>query len=627
MLWRSAATGSSLSGKLLTGLWLAAVLLLNCQLGCQASGSRIARPALATGGEPARSPRLADNSSLANRRPANLSQMLAGESDTAETESIGSRSSTAPVENPFVQVSFQDSSAAASQQVTTSQQPTQDSGQDPLAPPVAPPLPEIPRATSGGLGNQPGLLPNLPPNDGGDNSGLPLEELTTPLPSATISLDDVLTSVQNHFPLLIAAAAEQQVADGKALAARGAFDLQAKASTINQPVGFYQNYRAGAMLNQPLYDSGGYLYGGYKLGRGDFPTWYKERQTDGNGEYAVGFGVPLLKDRQIDKRRAELFQADLTSQAVEPMVRSQLILFSRDAAYAYWYWVALGQTLQVARNQLQLAEARVQQIAFRVEKGDLPEIASIDNDRFIAARQTKLIEANRKFQAAAIKLSLFLRTPDGEPLLPDVTQLPADFPAVVEFPSANFEADLAAAVSSRPEIRELDFELEKVNVELAAAQNQMLPKLDAILEASKDSGTPASAIEDKTPFEMEAGLLAEVPLQRREARGKFRAAQGKQAQLLAKRDFVYNKITTALQDAYSAILNAHDRYEQALKNKQLAIRSLEIGRQQFQAGDIDLIVLNIYEQAEAEAELQVIDAEAEYFSALADYRAALGQAR
>ena len=62
-------------------------------------------------------------------------------------------------------------------------------------------------------------------------------------------------------------------------------------------------------------------------------------------------------------------------------------------------------------------------------------------------------------------------------------------------------------------------------------------------------------------------------------------------------------------------------------NKQLAIRSLEIGRQQFQEGDIDLIVLNIYEQAEAEAELQVIDAEAEYFSALADYRAALGQAR
>jgi outer membrane protein TolC len=510
----------------------------------------------------------------------------------------------------LIQVGFQDNPPAQSR---GSAQESQDAQASELPPAL--PLPIVNPS-----------LPSIP--TGPTNSGvLPLEELNEASPVTAITLEQVLDSVQNHFPLLIAAAAEQQVADGKALAARGAFDLQAKASTLNQPLGFYQNYRAGAILNQPIYETGGYVYGGYKLGRGDFPTWYKERQTDGNGEYAVGLGVPLLKDRQIDKRRAELFQADLSSLAVEPMVRSQLILFSRDAAYAYWYWVALGQTLQVARNQLELAEARVQQIALRVERGDLPEIASIDNDRFIASRQTKLIEANRKFQAAAIKLSLFLRTPDGEPLLPDTSQLPADFPPVIDFPETNFEADLAEAVASRPEIRELDLELEKIGVELAAAQNQMLPKLDAIVEASKDIGTPASVTEDKTPFELEAGLLAEVPLQRREARGKFRSAQGKQAQLLAKRDFVYNKITTGLQDAYSAILNAHDRYEQALKNKELAIRSLEIGRRQFQVGDIDLIVLNIYEQAEAEAELQVIDAEADYFSALADYHAALGQAR
>lgn len=531
-----------------------------------------------------------------------------------------SASDSTPGSGEIVQVNFQDSGA------TTSPQAGNVPGQSELQPPQSRPLPEIPGQKPPPEGDAaPARLP--PEAVTPDDSPLPAEELEAPVPAATVTLEEVLDSVQNHFPLLIAAAAEQQIANGKALAAQGAFDLQAKASTINQPLGFYQNYRSGAMLNQPLYDSGGYLYGGYRLGRGDFPVWYKDRQTDGNGEYAVGLGVPLLKDRQIDKRRAELFQAELTSQAVEPMVRSQLILYSRDAAYAYWYWVALGQTLQVARNQLQLAEARVQQIALRVKEGDLPEIAEIDNDRFIAARQTKLIEANRKFQAAAIKLSLFLRTADGQPLLPDASQLPADFPPVVDFPEANFEADLAEAVASRPEIRELDFELAKVNVELAAAQNQMLPKLDAVLEASKDTGTPASVIEDKTPFEMEAGLLAEVPLQRREARGKFRAAQGKQAQLLAKREFVYNKITTGMQDAYSAILNAHDRYEQARINKRLALRSLEIGRQQFQAGDIDLIVLNIYEQAEAEAELQVIDAEADYFAALADYRAVLGQAR
>jgi outer membrane protein TolC len=88
-----------------------------------------------------------------------------------------------------------------------------------------------------------------------------------------------------------------------------------------------------------------------------------------------------------------------------------------------------------------------------------------------------------------------------------------------------------------------------------------------------------------------------------------------------------NKVIVDVQDARSAIDNSLAQIEQAQKNEQLAKQSLEIARQQFQAGDIDLIVLNIYEQAEASAELLVIDAYAELFSAQAAYRAAIGQRR
>jgi len=49
----------------------------------------------------------------------------------------------------------------------------------------------------------------------------------------------------------------------------------------------------------------------------------------------------------------------------------------------------------------------------------LEGIARIDNQRLIALRETKVIDAERKLQMAAIKLSLFLRTPDGQPLVVD----------------------------------------------------------------------------------------------------------------------------------------------------------------------------------------------------------------
>src|SRR5690606_16922135 len=112
------------------------------------------------------------------------------------------------------------------------------------------------------------------------------------------------------FPMLRAAELERLVADGKYLSAWGEFDLQAKAYSIAVPVGFYENYRSLVTLTQPTYRNGGYVYGGYKIGDGFFQPWYGERETNEGGELSAGFGVPLLKDRTIDKRRAEIMQTN-----------------------------------------------------------------------------------------------------------------------------------------------------------------------------------------------------------------------------------------------------------------------------------------------------------------------------
>ncbi len=71
------------------------------------------------------------------------------------------------------------------------------------------------------------------------------------------------------------------------------------------------------------------------------------------------------------------------------------------------------------------------------------------------------------------------------------------------------------------------------------------------------------------------------------------------------------------------MIAASEGAERALTNFQLAQRSLTLGRQAFQAGDIDLIELNIYEQAVNDAEIIWIDARAAFFSARAAYDAVL----
>lgn len=460
----------------------------------------------------------------------------------------------------------------------------------------------------------------LPVPDGLSSGGGGQEEV--PLAARPLVLRDVILSVHSSYPLLRSAAQERAIAAGRQLSAQGAFDLNASASSIAAPEGYYENYRSRVVLDQPLFH-GGYVYGGYKIGEGNFQPWYKERETNEGGQFSLGLGTPLLKDRAIDKRRSELFQADLARSAVEPAVRAQLLEFVRAASWAYWDWVAAGQALVAQRQLLQNAQDRVEQIEARVAAGDLGRIARINNEQLIAARETKVIETERKLQQSAIKLSLFYRTEQGEPLIPGAEQLPQSFPQQVAPDSDALAADIAVALEASPLLKELDLVSEQYSVELRNAENMMLPKLDALALASKDVGAPTDEKGDKTPFELEAGLYGEIPLQRRQARGKITATQGKLAQLNAKRQFLIDKTVAAVQDAMSAITAAQRRIERAQTNVRLAEQTLDLARLQFEAGDIDLVELNIYEKAVTDAQLLLISAQADFFGALADYRAAL----
>ena len=440
--------------------------------------------------------------------------------------------------------------------------------------------------------------------------------------NGTLELQEVILSVEQKYPLLLSAFMERQVAEGKQLNAAGAFDLNIKAYGIAAPEGFYKTYRNGISLEQPLYH-GGYAYGGYRIGDGNFQPWYGERETNEGGEFKAIFGTPLVKDRGIDKRREELFKANLSRRAVEPAAMGQFIEFARMASYTYWAWVAAGRTLAAERSLLKIAQERVNQINERVNAGDLPQISRINNEQLIAKRETLVIKAERKLQEAGIKLSMFLRDDAGNPIIPAESQLPDSFPTPAGPDPDEIGADIARAIVARPELAELNIEAEKVRVEMAQAENLQLPKVDFQVIASKDVGAAASSKGDKTPFELEAGLYGEMPLQRREGRGKMISAQGKLSQIEAKRQFVINKVTTMVQDAMSALQTSAARIEQAETNLRLAEETVTLGRERFNAGDLDLVELNIYELAANDAQIILIEAHADFLIALANYQAAL----
>lgn len=450
----------------------------------------------------------------------------------------------------------------------------------------------------------------------------PTDESENAASLTPVGFDDVILSVRRYYPLVQAAFQERQVADGNQLAAWGEFDTKVKAVSENGPLGFYETYRNSAGIIQPRYD-GGYFFGGYRNGGGSFEPWYLERETNAGGEFKGGFRVPLLRNHDIDARRAAVWRATYDQQLTDPFIRASLIEFTAEAGRAYWKWVAAGRKYQLGMRWLELAQERNDRIKSRVQAQDLDPPELIDNERAIAKRQAKLADSLRVVEQSAQKLSVYLRDESGRPWVPDLDRL-RPFPALLNVDPDDAGLDIDRARQNRPELETLNLKLRQLQVDYAEACNLTRPQLDAQLTGSQDVGEPTSSKRDKSEFEVEAGLYFEVPVQQRKGRGKMHAVQAKMAQVGAKRRLVNDKIAAEVQAAYAGLIRSQESAIKAKEAAELADQMADIERRKFELGESDLLKVALREQYALEAAEELVESELRHFMTFSGYAATLG---
>lgn len=472
-----------------------------------------------------------------------------------------------------------------------------------------------------------------PENESGSDdakSGMMLVSLNsqeeTPAPPATtndenVAFDQVLASVYSSYPLLQSALYNRNIALGQQIGASGAFDTKLKGASENGPQGFYENYRQSLGIVQPTY-WGGEVFAGYRIGRGDFQPWYLERQTNDAGEFKAGVQVPLARNRNIDARRAELWKAGYERSMAEPDIQAQLIGYVQDASYGYWDWVAAGEYHQIAKRILVLAEERTNRIDAQVKAGlvDPPELT--DNLRLVAIRKAKAADTRRKMEQTAAKLSVYLRDGSGKPIVPTEEQLPG-FPDPSPVDELQLDQDIQTALSSRPELRMLDLLRQQTQIDYREATNQLQPELNAVVWGSQDIGEPTSSKRDKSPYESEASIYLDVPMQRRKARGKMTELQGKLAQLSAKQRITADKISIDVQMAHAALRSAWDQVVSSQESLEHAEDLAARERTNQEKGASDLLKVALREQYAVESAEKYVDALKLYYESRADYRAAM----
>lgn len=444
------------------------------------------------------------------------------------------------------------------------------------------------------------------------------------VPDATrkepLRFGEVLASVDKRYPPYLAALLERDLASGRLLQASGGFDPNLSAKVGGQLRGYYEATTFEALLEQPL-TTGDTIYGGYRVSDGFLPDYDKSRTQD-DGMVLLGVRLPVFRDRGIDRRRATLRQAELDAEIADPTIARARIDFRRAAGRAYFAWVAAGQRLAVARELLRLASDRSADLQRAVDSQLLAPIDVVDNNRLLAQREVFVARADRLLQQAALELSLFLRDERDRPLVPPEAWLPPAFEPLTSVMPDDLAFAVALALRQRPELRRLELQIERVDTDRQLAENQTMPNLDLVFEASRElGGENYNDIDRNNVF---VGGEFKFPLRRRDALGRLEFAQAQLHRLRLEVQFARDRIENEVADARSAVLMAAAQRDAARSNAVLADQMVAAERRALDLGRSDLLRIQLREAQLADARMLAVEAEFEYCRAQVDLRAAMG---
>jgi outer membrane protein TolC len=181
--------------------------------------------------------------------------------------------------------------------------------------------------------------------------------------------------------------------------------------------------------------------------------------------------------------------------------------------------------------------------------------------------------------------------------------------------------DLLNASVRRPELRRIQLTMDKLVVDERLARNNLLPNLDIGVSAAREFGDQPYKDIDRT--ELQAGIELKIPLGRNEAKGRLETINAQMERLKREAQFARDRITAEVRDASSALEAAWSLIGQNRSNVELAAELEKAEWYRFEEGASDMLAVQLREQRTFESRLSEVESVADYFRAVAEYRASV----
>jgi outer membrane protein TolC len=339
---------------------------------------------------------------------------------------------------------------------------------------------------------------------------------------------------------------------------------------------------------------------------------------------SVSVVQPLLRGFSLDRDIPQItvLQARLGSKRERHQLEVVLTDVVERTEASYWDLVQALFRYDLERRSHKRAEEQLALTRRQIDSGVLPPSDVIGAESTLAQRQLLLVQAEEQIQLAWDRLRTLINLPREQWNRPI---LPIDVPHFVPHDTSP-ESALTTALAHRPELQQMDLELQSQALAVRKAENDKLPAIDVGLTGTvigQDERYGSSLSQLSSAEGRGWSVLVNftwTPL-RRATKAAAEIERTKHEVVATQRDQLVQEVWFAVRDAVRNQRSAARQVEAAAKFRALAEKSLDVEQRKFLNGTSSNFVVAQRQEELAAAQL------AELMAVLAHTKAAAALAR
>lgn len=325
----------------------------------------------------------------------------------------------------------------------------------------------------------------------------------------------------------------------------------------------------------------------------------------------------LLKDFWTDSDRLKIQVAKRNLKITQLGLQDKLMNTVSSVQSAYYdAWFA-REVVRIQRLTGQSSQRLLDEVRSRIQAGVLPALEEKLFEFYTSSVREDIINADRVYEEAKASLRNLISQDlkDWNGLDIDLSDAPQDIEE--HFDKVGSWRD---AMMRRPEIQELEADLEKQDIVLRFDRNQLYPSLDLVGSYGLSGadgvdlglGTAESQITRGSHSFYSYGVVMSVPFSNRANRNRYKADQEVKRQSLLRMKQLEMNILTQVENSGRQMTSSFRRLEPARKSRELAEEVLKSQEAQIQLGQSTGLAV-------VEAQKRLTSAQIAAAKALTDY--------